>query len=86
MYKVELKKEAEKFIRKQTRTIQIQITTVLRKLCSNPRPVQAKKLAGMDELYRIRTGDYRIVYTIKDKKLVVLVVRIAHRKDIYRNL
>ena len=84
MYKVELKREPEKFIRKQTRKTQIQLVSVLRQLQKDPRPKQAKKLAGMNDLYRIRVGDYRIVYTIKYKKLLILVVRIAHRKEVYR--
>ncbi|MBW1820998.1 MAG: type II toxin-antitoxin system RelE/ParE family toxin [Deltaproteobacteria bacterium] len=84
MYKVELTREPEKFIRRQNRKTQIQITSALRKLASQPRPKQAKKLAGMDDLYRVRAGDYRIVYTIEDKKLLVLVVRVAHRKEIYK--
>lgn len=84
MYKVELKREPEKFIRRQTRKIQSQLFSVLRQLQKDPRPKQAKKLAGMDDLYRIRVGDYRIVYTIKHKKLLILVVRIAHRKEVYR--
>ncbi len=86
MYKVELGREPEKFYRKQDQKIQIQISTALRKLALNPRLEQAKKLAGMDELYRVRVGDYRIVYTIEDDRLVVLVVRIAHRREVYRGL
>ena len=42
------------------------------------------KLTGMEELYRVRAGDYRVVYQIQDERLVVLVVRIAHRRDVYR--
>ena len=84
MYKVKLTREPEKFIRRQNRKTQIQLTSALRKLASQPRPKQAKKLAGMDDLYRVRAGDYRIVYTIEDKKLIVLVVRVAHRKEIYK--
>lgn len=86
MYKVELGREPEKFYRKQSRKIQIQISIALRKLASNPRSEQVKKLAGMDELYRVRVGDYRIVYNIEDDRLVVLVVRIAHRREVYRGL
>jgi len=51
MYKIELKRQPEKFIRKQARKIQIQLISVLRDLQRNPRPKQAKKLAGMDDLY-----------------------------------
>ena len=53
-------------------------------LCFAPRPIGSVKLEGEENLWRIRVGDYRIVYTIEDKKLIVLVVRIAHRKDVYR--
>ena len=86
MYRVELKRQPEKFIRQQDRRIQTQLVAALKKLAENPRPPQAKKLEGMDGLYRIRTGDYRIVYLIEDDKLIVLVVRIGHRKEIYREL
>ena len=86
MYKIELKREPEKFIRKQSGKIQIQLISALRKLQKDPRPRQAKKLSGLDELYRIRVGDYRIVYTIRNKKLIILVLRIAHRKDVYKKL
>ena len=50
----------------------------------NPRPPGVKKLAGENDLYRIREGDYRIIYTIEDKELIVLVVKIGDRKEIYR--
>jgi mRNA interferase RelE/StbE len=86
MYKIELGRDAEKFYCKQSRKIQIQLIAALRKLASEPRSAQAKKLAGMDDLYRVRVGDYRIVYVIEDDKLVILVVRIAHRKEVYRGL
>jgi mRNA interferase RelE/StbE len=86
VYKVELKRQPEKFIRQQDRRIQVQLVGALRKLAENPRPPQAKKLEGMEGLYRFRSGDYRIVYLIEDDKLIVLVVRIGHRKEIYREL
>lgn len=86
MYTVELKRGPEKFLRRQSRRIQRQIISGLRKLQDDPRPPAARKLQGMKNLYRIRTGDYRIVYCVEDDKLVVLVVRIAHRKKVYKNL
>lgn len=43
-----------------------------------------KKLAGGQDLYRVRTGDFRIIYRLEDQELVVLVVRIGHRRDVYR--
>jgi mRNA interferase RelE/StbE len=54
------------------------------RLAEDPRPPGCRKLAGSDALYRVRVGDYRIVYQVEDAVLVVLVVRVAHRRDIYR--
>ncbi|MCE5269960.1 type II toxin-antitoxin system RelE/ParE family toxin [bacterium] len=53
-------------------------------LSDNPRPEGCRKLAGSDNLYRLRQGDYRVVYEVRDAVLVVLVIRLGHRKDIYR--
>jgi mRNA interferase RelE/StbE len=53
-------------------------------LADNPRPHGVKKLTGQADYYRIRVGDWRIVYTIQDRQLIVLVLRIAHRSDVYR--
>jgi mRNA interferase RelE/StbE len=55
----------------------------IEKLAENPRPYGCEKLRGQNT-YRIRQGDYRIIYEIKDKVLIVLVLRIGHRRDIYR--
>jgi mRNA interferase RelE/StbE len=53
-------------------------------LQDNPRPQGVKELAGEEDLYRIREGGHRIVSTIQDKKLIVLVVKIGDRKEVYR--
>ncbi len=55
-------------------------------LSSDPRPVGSKKLKGLENVFRIRVGDYRIIYEIRDDRLVVLVIRVGHRKDIYKGL
>jgi mRNA interferase RelE/StbE len=52
-------------------------------LAEDPRPVEAEKLSG-DEKYRIRQGDYRILYTIEDDIATVTVVKVGHRRDVYR--
>ena len=54
-------------------------------LADSPRPPGCAKLAGADDLYRVRVGDYRIVYAIQDDRLIVLVVRVGNRKDVYRD-
>jgi mRNA interferase RelE/StbE len=56
----------------------------LEQLSKNPRPLGCKKLKGQTELWRVRAGDYRIIYQIDDGKLVILVVAVGHRKDIYQ--
>lgn len=60
------------------------ITDAVRKLSDNPRPHGAIKLKGYDDLYRIRIADYRVIYSIVDKKLVILVLELADRKDAYK--
>ena len=53
-------------------------------LAPNPRPRGAKKLAGEDDLYRLRVGDYRVLYQIRDRVLLVLVIAVGHRREVYR--
>ncbi len=55
-------------------------------LARNPRPLGAKRLSGTEDFYRIRVGDYRILYAIEHHELVVLVVKLGHRKDVYRGI
>jgi mRNA interferase RelE/StbE len=52
-------------------------------LADNPRPLGCEKLSGPDK-YRVRQGKYRIIYSIKDRDLVIYVVKVGHRKDVYR--
>ena len=53
-------------------------------LASEPRPPGSRKLAGSEDLYRLRSGDYRIIYSIEDRLITVTIIRIGHRRDIYR--
>ena len=77
---------ASKAIRKLTPAIQGQIKAALDSLKNNPRPAGHKKLSGGSDLYRVRSGDYRIIYAIEDQIITVTVVKVAHRKEVYRNL
>ncbi len=76
--------------RRQIESLPLQIRKRVGKaidsLEKNPRPEGAKKLKGFEELYRLRVGDYRIIYTVEDNELLVIVVNTGHRKDIYRRL
>ena len=85
-YTVEFAPAADRQLKALPKPIQTQIIRRIEKLESNPRPPGCEKLKGADDLYRIRFGDYRIIYTINDKDLLVLVVKIADRIDVYRRL
>ena len=61
------------------------IINIIKSLSDNPRPPGYEKLSGQ-ERYRIRKGNYRIVYSIRDKDLTVWIVKVSHRRDVYRNL
>ena len=82
-YRVELAPAARRQMKKLSAAIQKRITGRLRKLAVNPRPSGMKKLSDEHDLYRVRVGDYRIIYTIRDEELIVLVVKIGDRKRIY---
>jgi mRNA interferase RelE/StbE len=84
-YEVIFTKRARRKLRKMDPDIRKQIIDAATRLEDNPRPQSAKRLKGPHKgLWRERTGNYRIVYEIKEQKLLVRVVRLGHRKDIYR--
>lgn len=84
MYKVIVLRSAEKDLSKLPNQVLKKIFPALEKLGSNPRPAGSKKLVGQDEnLWRLRIGDYRVVYLIEDKIRVVEIRKAGHRKDIY---
>ncbi|MGA0558630.1 type II toxin-antitoxin system RelE family toxin [Larkinella sp. VNQ87] len=82
-YKLVITKSAEKELVKLPVQVIQQIQEAVLKLADDPRPAQCKKLKGFKDLYRIRIGDYRIIYSIRDSVLIVEVLRIGNRKDIY---
>jgi len=86
MYKVEVAEDVAEFIRGQTKKVQRQLHTKIKKLGKNPHPPNSIKLKGTNNLYRIVSGYYRIIYTVEHKEITVLVLRIAHRKKVYKNL
>ena len=71
-------------MRKLTPDARRRIQAAIELLAESPRPPGAKKLSGGSGDWRVRTGDYRIIYEIHDARLMVLVVAVGHRRDIYR--
>lgn len=82
-YRVFIERYAQKQIIRLDRKIIQVIKAAIADLANNPRPYGYKKLKGEDA-YRIRVGDYRIIYEIEDDKIIVTVVSVGHRKDIYK--
>ncbi len=83
-YRVELLPTARRELRGLDSATRERILRALIKLETHQRPPGAKKLAGREDLWRIRVGDYRVIYEIHDRILVVLIVRVAHRREVYR--
>jgi mRNA interferase RelE/StbE len=85
-YTVVLTPAATRALKKITdRTVTRRLVTAMEALATNPRPPGAKVLSGPDRLWRIREGAYRIIYAIKDAVLVVTVVTLGHRRDVYKS-
>ncbi len=85
MYVIVISRIAEKQIATFPRHIANNIIAKIDALNNAPRPHGSKKLEGSDKEYRIRSGDYRIIYRIEDSKLFIEVIRIRHRRDVYKN-
>ena len=83
IYRIDFTPRAEKQLQKLPKNIQERIGEKIAELSSDPRPAGVKKLES-DPSYRIRVGSYRILYEIKDDILLVTVVRVGHRKDVYK--
>jgi len=85
-YDVQVDRAAAKLLRKLDRPVQARLVAVIATLAHDPRPAGVVALAGHPGLLRIRVGGYRVVYTVDDAVLVVLVVHIGHRRDVYDTL
>ena len=83
-YSLRISALAEKQLRAIPRSDQPRLLRSVLRLVDDPRPRGCRKLRGSLDTYRIRVGYYRVVYDIEDGRLLVLVVKLGHRKDIYR--
>ena len=79
-YNIEITSTAEKSLKKYLK----KIVEAIQVLAISPFPEGCRKLKGGEDVYRVRQGNYRIIYEVIDKKLIVLVLKIGHRKDIYK--
>jgi mRNA interferase RelE/StbE len=85
-FKVQLKPAVQKDFRKIPPKILSRILEVIENLEQNPFPPQAIKLADSDRLYRIRTGDYRVIYEVETEARTITVHYVRHRREVYRSL
>jgi mRNA interferase RelE/StbE len=85
-YRLVIKERALKQLSKIPKKFAIKIDELILSLAENPRPVGCKKLQGYEDAYRVRYSDYRVVYTIQDDLLIVDVIQIGNRKDVYDRL
>ena len=83
-YTVLLERQAEKSLQRLPREVLGRVDRLILALAGDPRPAGCKKLKRYESLHRVRVGDWRIVYAIRDCELVVIVIRIGHRREVYR--
>ncbi len=83
-YKLLWKRSAEKELRALPRDVIAKVILAAESLTENPLPNGGRKLVGTDSIYRVRTGDYRLVYRVEGELLIIEVIRVGHRKDVYR--
>lgn len=84
MYQVVVERSAEKDLRRLHPDVRLRAVGALTALAKNPRPAGSRKLAGTKHDWRIRVGDYRIIYEIADEIRVLRINRIRHRREAYR--
>ena len=82
-YKIEWKRSATRELRKLPREAVSRILQAIEELSIDPYPTGVRKLVGSEQTYRIRIGDYRVVYSVFSSTLIIQIIRVGHRKDVY---
>lgn len=85
-YIVNFSDQAERELKRLSLPARVAVARVLDRLAVNPRRPGVRKVVGSDHLYRAKAGDYRIVFAIHEARVLVVVVRVAHRKRVYRRM
>jgi mRNA interferase RelE/StbE len=84
-YSVEFRRSADKELGQLDARVRARLLRTIAALADDPRPPGVKRLAGAEDLWRVRVGDYRVVYEIREDEVLILVVRVAHRREVYRS-
>jgi mRNA interferase RelE/StbE len=85
-HRIELSPAAARQLKKIDRSILPQIAAKIDSLASDPRPHNCEKLSGYEGLYRVRVGDYRIIYAVEDRLVLVVVLKVGNRAEIYQRV
>ena len=83
-YRIEVSATAEKQIRKLSRGDQVPVLRTIKQLENEPYPRGCRKLRGYEDVFRVRVGTYRIIYSVESRHLLIIILKVAHKKDIYR--
>lgn len=83
-YSIEWKRSATKELRQLPKEVVMRVLEAVEGLRINPLPTGVRKLSGAEHTYRIREGSYRIIYSVYASRLIIEVIRVGHRKDVYR--
>ena len=84
-YEVQILPKAARQLKALSVEVRQDITLTIQSVANEPRPIGVKKLSGEKDIYRVRVGNYRVLYRIVDKVLVVVVVSVGHRREVYRD-
>ncbi len=82
-YKIAWKRSAIKELKYLPKEVVVKIVQAVGQLTENPFPVGVKKLVGSERTYRIREGSYRVIFSVEPSSLVIEIIRVGHRKDVY---
>jgi mRNA interferase RelE/StbE len=85
-FRIEVSATAEKQIRKLRREDQLRVLRAIQPLATEPTPPGSRKIRGYDDVYRIRVGNYRVLYHVAGRRLLIIILKIGHRREIYRSL
>jgi len=85
-YSIEFRPAALKNLKRFTKRDLVRIKKRIEELANNLPDPKTTKMRGKNSFHRIRSGDYRIIYEIHARRLIILIVKVAHRRDVYRNL
>jgi len=84
-YRLEISRTAERQLKKLPREDQKRILRTILALADEPLPKGCRKLSGYDDVFRVRVGRYRVLYSVSARRLVIIVLKVGHRKDVYRS-